>query len=162
MPCAAGVGGVAEDVAGHRRHLLGAAGGVDLGAHLVGLGRARLVQHGELDEVAGEAVVAGGGELAGPGEHVLEPAGERHPLPRLLGARRRQQVVGLAVVPAAVAPPHVAHDELRVVVHRPQVGQLAQVLGDLDLVEHAVERHALVHQRQRLRLDASRAARRCR
>ena len=39
---------------------------VDLGAHLVGLGRAGLDEHGELDEVAGQAVVAGGGELAGP------------------------------------------------------------------------------------------------
>ena len=56
-------------------------------------------------------------------------AGQRHPLARLLGPRRRQQVVGLAVPPAAVAPPHVAHEELRVVVHRPQVRQLAQPLA---------------------------------
>ncbi len=150
---AAGVGGVAQDVAGHRRHVLDAARRVDLGAYLVRLGRARLVQNGELDEVAGEAVVAGRGELACPGEHALEPTRELDPCPGLLGTRRGEQVVGLTVVPAAVAAPDVAHDELRMVVHRLQVRQIAQMLGHLDLVEHAVEGDALVHQRQRLGLE---------
>ena len=133
--------------------MLDAARRVDLGAHLVGLGRAWLVQNGELDEVTGEAMVAGRGELAGPGEHTLEPTRQLHPCPGLLGARGGEQVVGLAVVPAAVTPPHVAHDELRMVVHRLQIRQVAQVLRHLDLVEDAVERHALVHQHQRLRLE---------
>ena len=95
-------------------------------------------------------------------EHLVDAAGERHPLAGLLGARRGQQVVGLAVVPAAVEPPDVAHDELRMVVDRPQVRLVEQVRRHLDLVQHAVERRARVHQRQRLRSRATRAARRCR
>ena len=39
------------------------------------------------------------------------------------------------------------------VVHRPQVRQLAQPLRDLDLVQDAVEGHALVHQHERLGFD---------
>ena len=39
------------------------------------------------------------------------------------------------------------------VVHRLQVRQIAQMLGHLDLVEHAVEGDALVHQCQRLGLE---------
>ncbi len=112
---------------------------VDLGPHRVRLGRAGLGQHRELDEVAREPLLAGRGELAGPGQHVVEPAGERRPTPGLLGTRRGQQVVGLAVPPAAVAAPHVAHDELRVVVHRLQVRLVAQVRGHLDLVDDPVE-----------------------
>ena len=109
-----------------------------------------------LDEVAGEAHVvrrAGGEELVGAGQHTIHATGQRHPLPGLLGAWRRQQVVGLAVVPAAVAAPHVAHDELRVVVHGTQVGLAGEVGRHLHLVQHPVERGAFVHQGEGLVLD---------
>ena len=123
------------------------------GSSLVHLVRIGCDDHRVLDEMAGEAQVAFLGELPSAGEDLLDAARERHPLPGLIGARRGQQVVGLAVVPAAVATPHVADEELRVVVDRTQVGLVAEVGGHLDLVDHSVERAALVHQRERLRLE---------
>ena len=68
-------------------------------------------------------------------------------------AGSRKEVVGLPVVPAAVSPPHVAHQELRVVVDGPQIRLVPQVGRHLDLVERPVQRAAGVHQRQRLPLD---------
>ena len=51
----------------------------------------------------------------------------------------------VAVVPAAVHPPDVAHDELRLVVDRLQVGLRQHGRIDLHLVHDLVEAGAFVH-----------------
>ena len=110
-----------------------------MGAGLVHFSSVRCGDDRVLDEVAGETQVAFVGRARGPSEHLVEAAGEPDPLAGLLGTGAGQEVVGLAVVPAAIAAPDVAHDELRDG-RRPAGGRaVEEVRRDLDLVQDAVE-----------------------
>ena len=75
-----------------------------------------------------------------PGHHRADPTGQVDPLAGLFGPGGREEVVGLAVVPAAVAAPHVADQELGVVVDGSQVRLVGQVGRDGHLVDDPVER----------------------
>ena len=131
----------------------GGAAVVDLGAERVDLRVGRIRRGGAFDDVAGHHQVAGIQEGAGAFEDESDAAGEGDPLGRFGAARGGHQAVGFAFVPAAVVAPDRVDDEFRVVVGGAQVGLVEQVRGHLDLVQDAVERAALVHQRQRLALD---------
>ena len=83
------------------------------------------------------------------GEHGCA-AGQRRDLGGERRVRRGLQPSRVAVVPAAVEAPGVAHDELGVVVHRTQVRLVEQVGRCPHRVDDLVEPGALVHHRQRL------------
>ena len=74
------------------------------------------------------------------------PAGEQGDLGGQLGVGRGLEPGRVAVVPAAELAPHVAHHELGLVVDRPQVRAIEQVVGDLHRVDDRVEGGALVHE----------------
>jgi hypothetical protein len=90
---------VREDVPRHRGLLGGRATLVDVGPDCMGLGRARLGEDSELDQVTGETEVPGRCQLRDPGEHRPETPREVDPGAGLLRTRRREQVVRLPVVP---------------------------------------------------------------
>ena len=98
----------------------------------------------------GESQVARGGELARPGRQLVGPAGEGGDLPGHGGVRRRLEVGGVPVVPAAVVPPDVADHELGLVVDRPQVRLVEQGLRCTHRVDDLVETGARVHHAQRV------------
>ena len=112
LPSALARRGVVEDVAGHRGLLGVRSRRVDLAA---GAG-APPAESGSASTAystrwqARRGCPRRGVPRRAPGP--AKPAGEVDPLAGLLGARSGQQVVGFAVVPAAVETPHVAHDEL--------------------------------------------------
>ena len=105
--------GVVQDVPRHRRDLRARSRLIGLPAQPVDLRRARLCQHRELDQVAGQARVALGEQARGPLQDRREPAREGDPLAGLLGTRGGQQVVRLAVVPAPVEPPDIANENVQ-------------------------------------------------
>ncbi len=104
-------------------------------------------------EMAREAeigVLAGRRELDGSaGEHV-GAAGEARELGRQRLLAGRLQMSGIAVVPAAVEAPEVAHDELRVVVDRTKVGPREQLWGRGHRVDDVFEPRTLVHESEGL------------
>ena len=89
----------------------------------------------QLDEVAGEAR---GRRSPATLDSPAPPAGSRRRRGRRPARRRARLRVGglevrrVAVPPAAVEAPHVAHDELGLVVERPQVRLAQQVVGRPD------------------------------
>ena len=105
---------------------------------------------GELGEVTGESQVTRSRDLAGPFGQPACAARERCELRRQRGRGRGLEVRRVAVVPAAVEAPDVAHDELRLVVDRPEVRAREQRLRRAHRVHDVVEAGALVHQRERL------------
>ena len=98
----------------------------------------------------GESQVAGGGELARPGRQLVRPAGEGGDLGCHRRVRRRLEVGGVPVVPAAVVPPHVADHEFGLVVDRPQVRPVEQRLRCTHRVDDLVETGAGVHHAERV------------
>src|SRR5262249_19610596 len=117
-----------EDALAHRRRLGGDPSFEDLGAgalHVLVLGRRG---RRPLDEVTGEAQIAAGYKLPRPGHQPLRATGQRRALGGDRGVGRRLEVRGIAVVPSAVQPPHVADDELGLVVDGAQVRLVDQRL----------------------------------
>ena len=88
-----------------------------------------------------------------------DAARQRRDLGRLRLVGRGQQVGGVAVPPAAPEPQQVAHDELGMVVGRPQVGPGGQLGIGLHGVEDGLGRLAAVHALQHLGDDAAQVAR---
>ena len=150
IACSRLVLGPREDALRHRRRFFAGAEAEHLRTRLV---HALVVGRGlrrELGEVAGEAEVARGRELARPVGQAPGAAGEVGELLRERGRSRRLEVGRITVVPAAVVAPDVAHDELGLVVDRPEVRAREQLLGRAHRVHDVVEARAFVHERERL------------
>ena len=142
-----GRGGGLHQPAVHRR-----AQGVRLSAARIGL-------HGPVHEVRREARVARGEQRLRAPEQLVQAARERDHFLRQRAARRRLQFARHAAVPAAEAAPQVAHDELGLVVHGPQIGLLRQRGGRADLLDDVVDGLARVQALERLahqRLEVAR------
>src|SRR3954466_32835 len=110
------VGGPAEGVAGHERALACCPASVHLGARLANCVVGRRSLGRQFDEVSGHAQVAGVGNLEPTLGEASGAACEGGQLRGEFGLRRRLEMGGVAVPPSAVEAPHVAHDELGVVV----------------------------------------------
>src|SRR5580658_11330421 len=142
-----------EHTPGHRRPGRRRPRLVDLGIDLLYGGVVRRRTGGELRQVARElqvVFVAGGDQFGGSFSQSTGAAGEGGDLGRHRAGGSRRERRRVAVPPASVEPPDVPHDELRLVVDRPQVGTLEQVLRGDDGVQHVVEASALVHHPQGL------------
>ena len=88
------LGGVAEDVACHRRGVLGRVRSVHGGSNRPDLGIVGRCERGVLDQVAGEPWVALLHQRRRPHEHGVDPARQRDPLPCLLGAGAGSRLSG--------------------------------------------------------------------
>src|SRR5271165_3201941 len=140
----------AEYALRHQRRFGGGPGLIDLRAHLV---HRRVVGRGErrqFGKVAGQPQVPGRRCRLRPVSQSCGAAGQSGERGRQHRVRRGLEVGGIAVVPAAVEPPHVADYELRLVVDRLEVRFGGQVGERPDSVDDLVEPRAGVHQRERL------------
>src|SRR5439155_13221473 len=94
------------------------------------------------------------GQLEGTGGQAPRSAREGGKLDGHGGLGGGLEVGRVAVVPAPVQAPDVAHHELGVVVYRPQVGPLEEVGRGADGVHELVEAGALVHEGHGLVVEA--------
>src|SRR5262245_65938181 len=98
--------------------------------------------------MTGEPQVARACDLTRPFREPRCAAREIGELTRERGGRRRFQVRRIAVVPAAVQSPNVAHDEFGLVVDRVEVWALEQLGRSLHCVHYVVEARTVVHERE--------------
>ena len=105
---------------------------------------------GQLGQMPGESEVALGGDFSSALGEPRRTSGERGELGREHSRGRGLEVRRIAVVPAAVLPPDVAHHELRLVVDGSQIRTLQELLGHAHGVHDVVEPRAFVHHRERL------------
>ena len=103
--------------------------------------------------MAGEGQVAAFGQGPRAVHERLGAPRQRADLPSDLGFARGLEMRGLAVPPAAVQPPDIAHDVLRLVVDGLEIGAPGEVRGRANLGEDLVEREAGIHARHRLALE---------
>ena len=96
---------------------------------------ARLGSDRPVHEVRRKARIARSEQRLRAPEQLVQAARERYHFLRQCAARRGLQFARHAAVPAAEAAPQVAHDELGLVVHRPQIGLRLQRGGRADLFD---------------------------
>jgi len=109
---------------------------------------------GRVRAVTGQPVLPGSSRLRGQGfgpvgEHPRS-SGQGRQLGRQRSFRSGLEAGRIAVPPAAVPAPHGVHDELGLVVDRPQVGPVHQVSRRHDAVNRVIQPAASVHHRERL------------
>ena len=102
---------------------------------------------GPIEQVAGQSKIAFCGQRRSAADEGSGAPGERGDFLRLPDARRRLEIGGNVVVPTAVTAVNVAHDELRLVVDRLQIGFFRQFPRGAHFRDQAVERRPFVHQR---------------
>ncbi len=99
--------------------------------------------------MTGQTQVAVGGEPLRAARQFVGAARERGDFRGERSVGCGLQIRGIAVVPAAVHTPQVAHDKFGFVVQRSQIRPLEHLRCDLDRVDDVVQRRARVHHRKR-------------